>query len=145
MRKPRDRTLISFHAICPWRALTQLKRDKNERLFVVTVNRQMAPIPTQSVNQSIRLPGSWQAQMWRRAASANSSDDIFRTPSFLKLQIWYIIGTNLILLLDYYGTLIGNPNPGIQWYNFRPPGVTPNRGMGSPWGAFCQITLTSCS
>jgi len=92
----------------------------------------MAPIPTQSVNQSIRLPGSWQAQMWRRAASANSSDDIFRTPSFLKLQIWYIIGTNLILLLDYYGTLIGNPNPGIQWYNFRPPGVTPNRGMGSP-------------
>ena len=29
-------------------------------------------------------------------------------------------------------------------YNFRPPGVTPNRGMGPPWGAFCQITLTSC-
>ena len=25
------------------------------------------------------------------------------------------------------------------------PGVTPNRGMGPPWGAFCQITLTSCS
>ena len=24
------------------------------------------------------------------------------------------------------------------------PGVTPNRGMGPPWGAFCQITLTSC-
>ena len=24
------------------------------------------------------------------------------------------------------------------------PGVTPNRGMGSPWGTFCQITLTSC-
>jgi len=24
----------------------------------------------------------------------------------------------------YYGTLIGNPTPGIQWYNFRPPGVT---------------------
>jgi len=22
--------------------------------------------------------------------------------------------------------------------------VTPNRGMGPPWGAFCQITLTSC-
>ena len=44
----------------------------------------------------------------------------------------------------YYGTLIGNPTPGIQWYNFRPPGVTPNRGMGPPWGAFCQITLTSC-
>jgi len=41
---------------------------------------------------------------------------------------------------SYYGTLIGNPTPGIQWYNFRPPGVTPNRGMG----AFCQITLTSC-
>ena len=28
---------------------------------------------------------------------------------------------------SYYGTLIGNPTPGIQWYNFRPPGVTPNR------------------
>jgi len=22
---------------------------------------------------------------------------------------------------------MGNPTPGIQWYNFRPPGVTPNR------------------
>jgi len=22
--------------------------------------------------------------------------------------------------------------------------VTPNRGIGPPWGAFCQITLTSC-
>jgi len=22
--------------------------------------------------------------------------------------------------------------------------VTPNRGMGPSWGAFCQITLTSC-
>ena len=31
---------------------------------------------------------------------------------------------------SYYGTLIGNPTPGIQRYNFRPPGVTPNRGMG---------------
>ena len=37
---------------------------------------------------------------------------------------------------SYYGTLIGNPTSGIQWYNFRPPGVTPNRGMGPPWGAF---------
>ena len=45
---------------------------------------------------------------------------------------------------SYYGTLIGNPTPGIQWYNFRPPGVTHNRGMGPTWGAFCQITLTSC-
>jgi len=33
---------------------------------------------------------------------------------------------------SYYGTLIGNPTLGIQWYNFRPPGVTPNRGMGPP-------------
>jgi len=33
---------------------------------------------------------------------------------------------------SYYGTLIGNPTPGIQWYIFRPPGVTPNRGMGPP-------------
>ena len=24
------------------------------------------------------------------------------------------------------------------------PWVTPNWGMGPPWGAFCQITLTSC-
>jgi len=50
-----------------------------------------------------------------------------------------------ILGLFYYGTLIGNSTPGIQWYNFRPPGVTHNRGMGPPWGAFRQITLTSCS
>jgi len=29
---------------------------------------------------------------------------------------------------------------------FRPPGVTPNRECPPPpWGAFCQITLTSCS
>ena len=40
---------------------------------------------------------------------------------------------------SYYGTLIGNSTPGIQWYNFRPPGVTPNRRMGPPWGAFCQL------
>jgi len=33
---------------------------------------------------------------------------------------------------SYYGTLIGNPTPGIQWYNCRPPGVTPSRGMGHP-------------
>ena len=46
--------------------------------------------------------------------------------------------------ISYYGTLIGNSTTGIQWYNFRPPGVTPNRGMGPPWGTFCQITLTSC-
>ena len=45
---------------------------------------------------------------------------------------------------SYYGTLIGNPASGIQWYNFRPPGVTHNRGIAPPWGAFCQITLTSC-
>jgi len=30
---------------------------------------------------------------------------------------------------SYYGTLIGTPTPGIQWYKFRPPEVTPNRGM----------------
>jgi len=33
---------------------------------------------------------------------------------------------------SYYGTLIGNPTPGIQWYKFRPPGVTPSRGIGPP-------------
>jgi len=33
---------------------------------------------------------------------------------------------------SYYGTLIGNPTQGIQWYNFRPPGVTPNRGVDPP-------------
>ena len=32
----------------------------------------------------------------------------------------------------YYGTLIGNPIPGIQWYKFRPHAVTPNWGMGPP-------------
>ena len=35
-------------------------------------------------------------------------------------------------LYSYYGTLIGNPTPGIQRYNFPPTGVTPNRGMGPP-------------
>ena len=29
-------------------------------------------------------------------------------------------------------TMVGTPTPGIQWYKFRPPGVTPNRGMGPP-------------
>ena len=55
------------------------------------------------------------------------------------------VAKQCILGLYYYGTLIGNPTPGIQWYNFRPPRVTPNWGMGPPWGTFCQITLTSCS
>ena len=54
------------------------------------------------------------------------------------------VAKRCILGYSYYQTLIGNPTLGIQWYNFRPPGVTPNRGMGPPWGAFCQITLTSC-
>ena len=26
-------------------------------------------------------------------------------------------------IVSYYGTLIGTPTPGIQWYKFRPPGV----------------------
>ena len=47
-------------------------------------------------------------------------------------------------IVTSYGTLIGTHTPGIQWYKFRSPGVTPNRRMGPPWGAFCQITLTYC-
>jgi len=43
-----------------------------------------------------------------------------------------IKGERRVNFYDYYGALIGNPTPGIQWYNFRPPGVTPNRAMGSP-------------
>jgi len=39
------------------------------------------------------------------------------------------VAKRCILGHSYYGTLIGNPTPGIQWYNFRPPGVTPNWGM----------------
>ena len=35
--------------------------------------------------------------------------------------------------------LIGNPTPGIQWYNFRPPGVTPNRGMGPREALFVKL------
>ena len=65
---------------------------------------------------------------------------------------WLVVGCHARALwpngasyaYSYYGTLIGHPIPGIQWYNFRPPGVIPNRGMGPPWGAFCQITWTSC-
>ena len=40
---------------------------------------------------------------------------------------------------SYYGTLIGNPTPGIQWYNFRLPGVTPNRGMGPSEALFVKL------
>ena len=40
---------------------------------------------------------------------------------------------------SYYGTLIGNPTPGIQWYNFRPPGVTPNRGIGPREALFVKL------
>ena len=36
---------------------------------------------------------------------------------------------------SYYGTLIGTPTPGIQWYKFRPPGVTPNR----EWALFVKL------
>ena len=65
---------------------------------------------------------------------------------------WLVAGWSLVVTRVHcgqtvhprHGTLIGNPTPGIQWYNFRPPGVTPNRRIGPPWGAFCQITLTSC-
>ena len=40
---------------------------------------------------------------------------------------------------------IGNPTPGIQWYNtFDPLMGWPLTGEWE-WGAFCQITLTSCS
>jgi len=53
---------------------------------------------------------------------------------------WLVVGCHARALwpngasyaYTYYGTLTGNPTPGIQWYNFRPPGVTPNRGMGPP-------------
>ena len=38
-----------------------------------------------------------------------------------------------------YGTLIGNPTRGIQWYNFRPPGVTHNRGMGPREALFVKL------
>jgi len=40
---------------------------------------------------------------------------------------------------SYYGTLIENPTPGIQWYNFLPPGVTPNRGMGPREALFVKL------
>jgi len=50
---------------------------------------------------------------------------------------WLVVGCHARALwpngasyaYSYYGTLIGNPTPGIQWYNFRPLGVTPYRGM----------------
>ena len=38
-----------------------------------------------------------------------------------------------------HGTLIGTPTPGIQWYKFRPPGVTPNRGMGPREALFVKL------
>ena len=55
--------------------------------------------------------------------------------------------TYLLTYYSYYGTLIGNPTPGIQWYNFRPPGVTPNREKWAPREAlFVKLLwpLVSC-
>jgi len=43
------------------------------------------------------------------------------------------------LAYSYYGTLIGNPTPGIQRYNFPPPGVTPNQGMGPREALFVKL------
>jgi len=40
---------------------------------------------------------------------------------------------------SYYGTLIGKPTPGIQWYKFRLPGVTPNRGVGPREALFVKL------
>jgi len=40
------------------------------------------------------------------------------------------VSLELAFEMEHYGTLIVTPTPGIQWYKFRPPGVTPNRGMG---------------
>ena len=50
---------------------------------------------------------------------------------------------------SYYRTLIGTPTPGIQWYKFRPLGVTPNRGMPPPVRRFLSnyfdlLLLLSC-
>ena len=44
----------------------------------------------------------------------------------------FVVTASDLQAYSYYGTLIGTPTPGIQWYKFRPPGVTPNRGMGPP-------------
>jgi len=40
---------------------------------------------------------------------------------------------------SYYGTLIGNPTPGIQWYKFRPPVVTPNREWAPREALFVKL------
>ena len=60
---------------------------------------------------------------------------------------WLVVGCHARALwpngasyaYSYYGTLIGNSTPGIQWYNFRPPGVTPNRGMGPREALFVKL------
>ena len=49
------------------------------------------------------------------------------------------VAKRCILGLFYYGTLIGNPTPGIQWYNFRHPGVTPNQRMGPREALFVKL------
>jgi len=43
------------------------------------------------------------------------------------------------IVYSYYGTLIGNPTSGIQWYNFRPPGVTPNREWAPREALFVKL------
>jgi len=40
---------------------------------------------------------------------------------------------------SYYGTLIRTHTPGIQSYKFRPPGVTPNRGMAPREALFVKL------
>jgi len=54
---------------------------------------------------------------------------LFHTILLLYTHIFY----------SYYGTLIGTPTPGIQWYKFRPHGVTPNRGMGPREALFVKL------
>jgi len=59
-------------------------------------------------------------------------------PDFLYLAIMTLTTVSTtVLYCD--GTLIGNPTPGIQWYNFRPPGVTPNREWAPHEALFVKL------
>jgi len=57
-----------------------------------------------------------------------------------------VVGRWLVVTRVHCGQMM-HPRPIVTMEHYYPRNlmVQSNRGMGPPWGAFCQITLTSCS
>jgi len=84
---------------------------------------------------AFRRPCGQDLELQRNSAVGLNAKNVACNNSFLtKIPFFtiFIARQHTAVVYSYYGTLIGNPTTGIQWYNFRPPGVTPNRGMGPP-------------